>query len=139
MSGALHAFPRLLEIGRATAHDERMQRWHAALIVALSVPLTAGTSLRSPAGSAGGWTVAIPPYRSAGDTIVADLTAPLSSWVRHGDFASEASCKAEIRDETTRAEVASRMVDTVGAGLTDALRGQVLEAVRHARCVPRAN
>ena len=55
------------------------------------------------------------------------------------EFATEAACKAEIGDEATRAEVVNRMVDSVGAGLTDALRGQVLEAVRHARCVPRSN
>jgi hypothetical protein len=129
----------LLEIDTAPAQDGLMQRWRAALLVALSIPLTAGTALRSQAGPAPGWTVAIPPYRTVGATVVADVTAPESSWVRHGEFATEAACKAEIKDEATRAEVASRMVDSVGAGLTDALRGQVLEAVRHARCVPRSN
>jgi hypothetical protein len=129
----------LLEISPAAAHDGLMQPWRTALLVALSIALIAGTSLRSQAGPASGWTVAIPPYRTVGATVVADASAPESSWVRHGEFATEAACKAEIGDEATRAEVVNRMVDSVGAGLTDALRGQVLEAVRHARCVPRSN
>jgi hypothetical protein len=95
--------------------------------------------MRSYAGPPSGWTVAIPPYRTVGTTIVADVTAPESAWVHQGEFATQAACKAEIKDEATRAEVASRMVGSVGAGLTDALRGQVLEAMRHARCVPRSN
>lgn len=117
-----------------------MTRWQAVLLAVLSVPFTVG--LRPPPSHtepASGWTVAIPPYRTVGGTIVADVTAPISLWVRHGDFATETACKAEIGDEATRAEVASRMVESVGAGLTDALRGQVLEAIRHARCVQRAN
>ena len=117
-----------------------MNRPRAIVRALLTVLATLGAlPLGSHAAPASGWTVAIPPYHTLGGTIVADLSAPMSQWVRQGDFPTEAACKAEIGDEATRSEVANRMVDTVGAGLTDALRGQVVEAIRHARCVPRAD
>jgi hypothetical protein len=95
-----------------------------------------GGQASSPAAS--GWSVAIPPFRAANGTVVVDTAAPLDEWMRHGSFPTEADCRAEIGDEAARESVARRMMTgTIGAGLTDALRDQVLEAIRRARCVER--
>ena len=111
----------------------------AWLLTAVS-PTSAG--MADSAGQAGspaasGWTVAMPPFRAANGTVVVDSTAPLTEWMRQGSFPTEAACRAEIGDEAARESIARRMTETVGAGLTDALRDQVLEAVRRARCVAR--
>lgn len=83
------------------------------------------------------WVVAMPPFSAEDGRIVADASAPLSAWVREGDFATEAECKTELRDETTRAATAVQVTRGFNdERLTKALQDEVIKAVRQARCIP---
>jgi hypothetical protein len=85
----------------------------------------------------GRWVVAMPPFSTEDGRIIADASAPLSAWVREGDFASEADCKIELRDEMTRAATAVQVTSGFNdERLTKALQDEVVKAVRQARCVP---
>jgi len=86
------------------------------------------------------WMVAMPPFKPVGGRIIVDTSAPMAEWIRQGDFATEAECKAELMDQASRAQAAQHFA----AGhsdprLTDALRRQVVKAVRQARCIKVAN
>jgi hypothetical protein len=118
--------------------DSTMQ---GKLLLAMSGALCLlALSVIAAAGGAGGWMVAMPPFKPIGGAIVVDSSAPMNEWVRQGAFASEAACKAELMDQASRVEAAQRFA----AGhsdprLTEALKLQVVEAVRQARCVPVGN
>ena len=84
----------------------------------------------------GRWAVAMPPFSAEGGRIVAATSAPLSTWVREGNFATEAECRTELRDEATRATTAVQVTRGFNdERLTRALQNEVIEAVRQARCV----
>jgi hypothetical protein len=106
--------------------------WALVMSASLGLALLGGIAA---AGEAR-WVVAMPPFRPEGGRIVVDTAAPLSAWVREGSFATEADCKAELRDELTRAGTALQVSQGFDdARLTKELQDQVIEAVRQARCI----
>ena len=125
----------LFEIRPVGPHNSTMR---SKLLLAMSGALClSALSELAPAGEATGWMVAIPPFKPVGGTIVVDNSAPMDEWVRQGAFASEAACKGELTDPASRAEAAERFAaDHNDPRLTEALKLQVVKAVRQARCVP---
>jgi hypothetical protein len=106
----------------------------SALVMSAPVAFALLTGIA--AAGEGRWVVAMPPFRPEGDRIVVDTAAPLSAWVREGSFATEADCRAELRDESTRAGTALQLTTAFDdARLTSELQDQVIEAIRQARCV----